>query len=140
MRWYLSVVFLFLVVLGLLARSGCKDKNTLLPGESPSTVVFPTRNVSFGVHVQTLFNQACALPSCHDDNSHAGGLSLTSYYNTVFSVPGIVVSKDPQNSILVMKIEGRGPAGDRMPPGPNALNQNQIDGIRTWIAEGAQNN
>ena len=140
MKLYLAVYLVFLILLVFLGQSGCKDTNTLVPGESPSTVVFPTRNVSFGVHVQTLFNQACALPTCHDDNSHAGGLSLTSYYNTVFAVPGIVVSKDPQNSILVMKIEGRGPSGDRMPPGPNPLNQNQIDGIRTWIAEGAQNN
>jgi hypothetical protein len=125
---------------GLLAQTGCKDKNTLVPGESPSTVLFPERNVSYEVHVQTLFNQACAFSSCHNDASHAGGLSLTSYYNTVFVDPGVVVMKDPQNSILVMKIEGRGPSGDRMPPGQNPLNQNQINGIRTWIAEGAQNN
>jgi hypothetical protein len=140
MRFHLAILVAIASLLGLLSLTGCKDKNSLVPGESPSTVVFPDRNVSFGVHVQTLFNQACALPTCHDDGSHAGGLSLTSYYNTVFAVPGIVVIKDPQNSILVMKIEGRGPTGDRMPPGPNPLNQNQINGIRTWIAEGAQNN
>ena len=140
MKLYVIIFAASLLILGLAGQTGCKDENTLLPGESPSTVVFPARNVTFGVHVQTLFNQACALPMCHDDNSHAGGLSLTSYYNTVFAVPGIVVSKDPQNSILIMKIEGRGPAGDRMPPGPNALNENQINGIRTWIAEGAANN
>ncbi len=124
----------------LIGATGCKDQNAVQPGESPSTVVFPERNVSFGVHVQTLFNQTCAIGLCHDDNTHAGGLSLTGYYNTVYAVPGIVVSKDPQNSILVMKIEGRGPTGDRMPPYANGLNQNQINGIRTWIAEGAQNN
>jgi hypothetical protein len=140
MKLYAAMVIAVVSFFGLLIQAGCKDKNTLVPGESPSTVVFPARNVSFGVHVQTLFNQACALSSCHDDGSHAGGLSLTSWYNTVLAVPGIVVIKDPQNSILVMKIEGRGPAGDRMPPGANALNQNQINGIRTWIAEGAQNN
>jgi hypothetical protein len=140
MKLLLALLAASTSLIGLLSLTGCKDKNTLAPGESPSTVVFPDRNVSYGVHVQTLFNQACALPMCHDDGSHAGGLSLTSYYKTVFAVPGIVVIKDPQNSILVMKIEGRGPTGDRMPPGANALNQNQINGIRTWIAEGAQNN
>lgn len=140
MKWYLAILALFLLSLGILSQNGCKDKNTLAPGESPSTVLFPTRNVSFGVHVQTLFNQACAFSPCHDDGTHAGGLSLTSYYNTVFAVPGIVVVGNPQNSILIMKIEGRGPTGDRMPPGANALNENQINGIRTWIAEGGQNN
>jgi hypothetical protein len=136
---FVSLIVISLAV-GLLVQTGCKDKNTLTPGESPSTVVFPERGVSYGVHVESLFNQACSLPTCHDDGSHAGGLSLTTYYNTVFAVPGIVVSKNPQNSILVMKIEGRGPSGDRMPPGQYPLNQNQINGIRTWIAEGAQNN
>jgi hypothetical protein len=140
MRLSLVVAVAVGLFAGLLVQSGCKDENTLVPGESPSTVLFPARDVSYGVHVQTLFNQACNFSGCHDDGSHAGGLSLTSYYNTVFAVPGIVVIKDPQNSILVMKIEGRGPAGNRMPPGPYPLNQNQINGIRTWIAEGAQNN
>lgn len=128
------------VACALLGISGCKDDPVLGEGESPSTVVFPPREVSYGVHVQTLFNQTCAIPSCHDDGTQAGGLSLTSHFNTVFAVPGIVISRDPANSILIMKIEGRGPGGERMPPGPNALNQNQINGIRTWIAEGAQNN
>lgn len=129
-----------LTALMLLIGSGCKDDSVLPDGESPSTVVFPTRAVSYQVHVQTLFNQTCAIPMCHNDGTQAGGLSLTSHYNTVYAVPGIVISGDPANSILVMKIEGRGPGGDRMPPGRNGLNQNQINGIRTWIAEGAQNN
>ncbi|MBP1647691.1 MAG: hypothetical protein H6Q30_1136 [Bacteroidetes bacterium] len=140
MKLRLGILIAGFILLGGLCQTGCKDEETLLPGESPSTVIFPERNVSFGVHVQTLFNQTCALASCHDDGSHAGGLALTSYYNTVFAVPGVVISKDPANSILVMKIEGRGPAGDRMPPFTNPLNQNQINGIRTWIAEGALNN
>ena len=140
MKLYLGILAIFLISLGILSQNGCKDKSTVGPGESPSNVLFPARNVSYGVHVQTLFNQACAFSPCHDDGTHAGGLSLTSYYNTVFAVPGIVLVGNPQNSILVMKIEGRGPAGDRMPPGANGLNQNQINGIRTWIAEGAQNN
>jgi hypothetical protein len=129
-----------LVILALAGQAGCKDENVVGEDESPSSVVFPARGISYGVHVQTLFTQTCAIPTCHDDGTRAGGLSLTSYYNTVFAVPGIVVSKDPANSILVMKIEGRGPTGDRMPPYRNGLNQNQINGIRTWIAEGAVNN
>jgi hypothetical protein len=38
-----------------------------------------------------------------------------------------------------MKIEGRAD-GARMPLNRNPLNQNQINGIRTWINEGAQRN
>jgi hypothetical protein len=37
-----------------------------------------------------------------------------------------------------VRIEGR--LGERMPPGGYPLNQNQINGLRAWIAEGAKNN
>jgi hypothetical protein len=40
--------------------------------------------------------------------------------------------------VLVLRIQGS--VGARMPPGQYPLNQNQIDGIRTWIAEGAKDN
>jgi hypothetical protein len=56
----------------------------------------------------------------------------------VLALPGVVVPNDPGNSGLVMRIEGS--IGARMPLNRNPLNQNQINGIRTWIAEGARNN
>jgi hypothetical protein len=40
---------------------------------------------------------------------------------------------------LIRRVEGQ--AGyPRMPPYTNMLNDNQINGLRTWIAEGAKNN
>jgi hypothetical protein len=65
-------------------------------------------------------------------------LKLTSYNEAVFQVPGVVVPGEPDQSTLVFRIEGR--VGVRMPPGPDPLDQNQINGIRTWVAEGAKNN
>ncbi len=117
--------------------SGCADE--VAPDEgSPSDVVFPATDVSYSVHVQPLFNQTCALAGCHDNGPHESPLRLTSYGNTVFGVPGVVVEGQPEQSILVLRIEGR--IGQRMPVNRNPLNQNQINGIRTWIAEGARDN
>jgi hypothetical protein len=121
----------------LLTLIACKEN---LPGEdgSPSNVVFPPNDVRYSLHVQPLFNQACALPACHDDGSNQSALRLTSYGDAVLAVPGIVVAGSPENSTLVIRIEGR--AGQPMPLFRNPLNQNQINGIRTWITEGAKNN
>jgi hypothetical protein len=116
---------------------GCKDQNNPVGGDSPSNVVFPARDVKYAEHVQVLFNQACNFGPCHGDGAHQSALTLTSWASTVVTTPGVVVPGDPQSSTLVLRIEGRLPV---MPPSGNPLNENQITGIRTWIAEGAKNN
>ena len=120
----------------LLAGAGCKGTGPTGPDGSPSTIVFPTSGVSYGAQVQPLFNQACNFSGCHD--AATTGLNLTSYEGARLSIPGIVVPKDPDHSVLVLRIQGS--VGARMPPGSYPLNQNQINGIRTWINEGANNN
>lgn len=115
----------------------CKDEVTDPEGGSPSDIVFPASNVSFQEHVQPLFNQTCALAGCHDDNQNER-VRLTSYGNLVFANPPVLVEGTPDQSLLVLRIEGR--LGQRMPLNRNPLNQNQINGIRAWVAEGARNN
>jgi hypothetical protein len=129
---------LFLVTLLGFTFSRCKDDVASGNGESPSNVVFPNDSVSYNAHVQVLFNQACARAGCHDGGSHQSDLRLTSYGNAVLAIPGIVVPNQPDQSVLVLRIEGR--VGTRMPLNLNPLNQNQISGIRRWIAAGALNN
>lgn len=126
---------LLLILLGI---AGCKDQNNPLIGDSPSDVVFPSSDVSYSAHVQRLFNQACALSGCHDDGVALNRVKLTSYDHLLFDMVGVVVRGKPEESELVLRIEGR--IGQRMPLNLNPLNQNQINGIRTWITEGAKNN
>jgi len=128
----LTVIVLSLVI------PACKDDNPVGEGGSPSNIVFPPANVSYQTHVQPLFNQACALSGCHDGSAPQGRVKLTEYGEVVIVKPGIVVPGDPDASELVRRIEGRGVL--RMPLNGNPLNQNQITGIRTWVAEGAKNN
>jgi polyvinyl alcohol dehydrogenase (cytochrome) len=47
-----------------------------------------------------------------------------------------VVPRDPDASLLVQKLEGTQPCGDRMPPTAE-LSGAQVDQVRAWIASGA---
>ena len=127
-----------LLLSSLFLAGGCKDENNPLNGDSPSSIVFPSSNVSYGQHVQPLFNQACALSGCHGDGPQQSSLSLTSYDKLMFGGTLVVVRGQPEQSMLVMRIEGR--VGARMPSVQRPLNQNQITGIRAWIGEGAKHN
>lgn len=139
MVWRASVrVCLVVSAATLLITGGCKDSNNPITGDSPSNIVFPASNVKFGIHVLPLFNQACNYVGCHDDGQHQSALKLTTYDNAVRQLPGVVVPGNPDGSVLVLRIQGS--VGTRMPPNGNPLNQNQINGIRAWIAEGANNN
>ncbi|MFN0157958.1 MAG: hypothetical protein ACKVRP_07790 [Bacteroidota bacterium] len=129
-------LFEFCLAALVAVSSGCKDDVTG-DGGSPSNIVFPLTDVSYSVHVQPLFNQTCALAGCHDDAT-PDRARLTSHTNVLFANPQIVVEGSPDQSILVLRIEGR--LGQNMPLNRNPLNQNQINGIRAWIAEGARNN
>jgi hypothetical protein len=94
--------------------------------------------VSYSGQVQPLFNQACNASGCHDDGTQTNALVLTSYGKAVLTITGVVIPGKPDASTLVLRIQGS--VGARMPPGAYPLNQNQINGIRTWIVEGAKNN
>ena len=116
----------------------CKGSAPTGPGGSPSTIIFPANGVSYSAQVQPLFDQACNASGCHGNGTQTNALVLTSYGAAVLTLPGIVVPKNPDGSTLVKRIQGSLPP--QMPPGTYTLNTNQINGIRTWIVEGAKNN
>ena len=127
---FLSCAFAVIVFL-----TACDD--TIKVTDLDNTVI-PSSKVSYSKYIQPVFTAKCANAGCHDDQNQAGGLSLTSWTNATadFQVvaPGI-----PQNSKLIWRITGS--SGTLMPPiGYWALTKNQIDGITTWVKEGAKNN
>jgi len=120
----------------------CKDD---VSGGGTADIVFPAANVSYGKHVQPLFDRGCAMGGCHGpDTFGERGYSLDTYQHATSRV-GIILSCFPnepcntENSILIRRIEGL----DQLPRMPlilPALNANQINGMKQWIREGAQNN
>jgi hypothetical protein len=95
----------------------------------------PDSNVSYARHIAPVFEVKCV--PCHNDGRSDGGVNLSSWSNVVRD-PSIVFPGSDSTSILVWTIE-RIPPYPPMPP-QEWLKRNHIDGIRTWIREGAQNN
>ncbi|MBN1448247.1 MAG: hypothetical protein JXA28_09985 [Bacteroidetes bacterium] len=132
MRKSLMLLGLLLVVVLPAAAPSCDDDG-LGPGDD---VVFPEEDISYAAHVQPYFNLRCANYGCHEDQTRAGNLSLTSYV-ALTERPGVVIPFDAESSLLMQKIDGRLPHPIEV---PILINENQLGGIRTWINEGAKNN
>ncbi|MFZ0389166.1 MAG: hypothetical protein WAN36_01820, partial [Calditrichia bacterium] len=101
--------------------------------------------------IQTnIFNQSCAVSGCHTGSGAPLGLDLSEgrAEPNLINVPSKQVPSfmrirpgDPDNSYLVLKIEGdQQIQGERMPRGRSPLPQEQIDIIRQWIANLAVGN
>ena len=132
MKGPLLILAMVLVVAFGISLSACDDSGTR-PGDE---IVFPDSDVSYAAHVQPFFNLRCANYGCHEDQTRAGNLSLTSYVSTT-ERPGVVVSGDADASLLMQKIDGRLPHPIEV---PIIISENQLKGIRTWINEGAKHN
>jgi len=129
-----SIILLFVASVAFLS---CDDT---LNESNIDDVIIPDKNVSYNEYIQPVLTIKCSTSGCHNDESMAGGYSVTSWSNVV--TPGIVNPGNVETSILVWRIEGIGV--EIMPPIGNLLSkpltENQVEGIKTWIEEGAKSN
>ncbi len=134
MKYIININFILLFVI-IIVLQACKDKIT------DSNIDIPSENVSYSQHIQPIFNQKCTTSGCHNDSERAGGLSLTTYANTV-SDPSIVFPGEPNLSKLIWAIDGNSGAEPMPPLGATVapMNENEVEGVKTWIKEGAQAN
>jgi hypothetical protein len=135
-KHYVKYFLILFAIVIIIVSQNCKDSIT---SSNVDNIVMPDSGVSYSQHIFPVFNAKCV--NCHGVGTTEAGLDLTTWSGTVAN-PSIVFPGEPDNSRLVWSIEGR-PGFPTMPPvgSPYApLNQNQINGVRTWIAEGALNN
>ena len=120
-----------------------------------STSTQPVLSSKFSDIQKQTFSGSCAIGGCHDAASQKSLLCLTkdSCYSqlmdhTIQALQGtrkftkLVYPGKPDSSFLVYKLtisQTTTEYGSPMPQGFKPLPQNQIDAIRTWIANGAQN-
>ena len=106
------------------------------PGPGPG----PEERVDFVGDIQPIINANCAVAGCHVPDG-IGPMSLVA--DVAFEEllnPGIpfqprVIPGNPENSIIVERLEGR--LQPQMPLDQDPLPQEEIALIRRWIAEGA---
>lgn len=126
--------YLFIILLFSLFIISCKDTGVDVDEKN-----IPPTNVSFSLDIQPVLERHCV--PCHNESTKEGELSLSSYAN-ITRDPGVVFPGEPGNSRLVWRIDPKygmplmPPIGSPYKP----LNSNQVEGIKTWIKEGALNN
>lgn len=131
----LFILSVLVLLTPVFLTTGCKDSIT---AEDLDKVVIPDKDVSYNQYIQPVFNLKCNNAGCHNDETRAGGLSLTSWTNTTADL-AVVYPTKPENSTLAIFIQPT--SSNPMPPaGYRPLTENQMKGIITWIKEGAKNN
>lgn len=95
--------------------------------------------ISYAQDVQPIFNARCVV--CHGASGGVNLSSFTALNNSVGNLYGneVLVPGDADASGLYDKLLPTPRLGSRMPQG-SSLTGNEIETIRAWINEGAQNN
>ena len=115
----------------------CKEQTT---EEYKDTIVFPEKDISFTKHMEPLFMQKCAISYCHTSGSPYTALDLTTpnaWNNLMYYQYGTLVVAKDTNCVLLQRLKGILP---RMPKDRDPLNDNQLNGVKQWILEGAKYN
>ena len=150
LRCFLSLPLVLVLALGVAACSEdsppaptTPTPTTPAPTEPDPDTLMPTLS-----SIQSLvFTPQCVM--CHGDDVAEAGLNLedgTSFASLV-NVPStqvaldLVEPNDAENSYLIHKLDGRdGIVGDRMPYDAEFLSEADIEVIKQWINDGAQDN
>ena len=127
-KYFIILILTFIVIVA----QSCDDT---LTSSDINNLVMPDSNVSYKAHIAPVFEIKCV--PCHNSQRSEAGLDLSSWVNATRD-PTIIFPGSDSTSILVFSIE-RIPPYAPMPPS-EWLQRNHINGIRTWIREGAQNN
>lgn len=140
MKYILMHLFLSL----LLLNASCRHDPIYPPGYDPSKNPISTGlpcnpdTAYFVNDILPIMISNCAMSGCHDAQTKADGVQLTSYATIMQS--GTVRAGDPNESDLYeVLIESRDDKRMPQPPYPR-LDAAKIELVRKWIQQGAQNN
>ena len=93
--------------------------------------------IYFNLQVLPILQSNCAFSGCHDVASHQDGVILENY-DYVMQTAEVVPFDLGESELYEVLVEND--LDDRMPPPPtNAMSNDQINIIATWILQGAEN-
>jgi hypothetical protein len=120
------------ILLLIVFTVGCKD-NPKGPDDNPEL-----ENVSYASQVRPILQQHGCI-GCHGGENNLFVDSVAGLLQGGLNGPAV----NPGNaneSLIIRKMSPNPPFGDRMPLGGLPVPESQINVIRVWINEGAQNN
>lgn len=126
------IIFIFLTIsIGFIACNSSTDPNY-------KDLDFPTEGeVSYRYDVEPFLRVRCAYAGCHSTTHKAGGMDLTNWFS-LMSIPGFINTDKVESSLFLQVVNG---------DNPHLINlmlikvrQNQIDGVKRWLEQGALNN
>ena len=123
---------IFLIFIISITLNSCSD-NIIT---SPDQIIFPQENVSYQQQVRPLLELTCAFSNCHDSETAAAGVDVTSYFQLT-SRAGLIIPGRPDNSLLIQILEGK---QGHLLTFQNIITDAQKKGVRQWVLEGALNN
>src|SRR5207247_4616105 len=110
-------------------------------GQVNTSQFVPAVEVSFKTDILRIFTnngaKTCAQSGCHLGTRAAAGMSLEAAkaYKNIVNVRNRIVPGDPDSSLLYQQVES-----GRMPQRGGSLDDADIELLRNWILQGAQNN
>lgn len=142
-----ATVFLGLLCLVVVIQTACGGSATAPTGVTPTSSASSGQSAGLSAIQTQIFTPKCV--GCHGNVVRQAGLNLASgsSFLSLVNVKStetsltLVIPSDPDESYLLHKLEGRSDiVGNRMPQGGPFLTTVEVDLIKQWISDGAQNN
>ncbi len=109
------------------------------PDPPPTTGTCDPDSVYFQNQILPILVSNCTESGCHNALDQQDDVVLVSYQSLVSTVENATQNDFNENKLMRVLLEND--LEDRMPPSPKpALPQVQIDLLKTWLAQGGQNN
>lgn len=138
-------LFLSITVFSFWGLLACKHDpfiqptNSNTPDNPIATGFCDPDSVYFQNHILPILVSNCTESGCHNPIDRQEGVVLDSYQNLVSTVENATQNDLHENKLMRAVLETD--LEDRMPPSPKpALSTMQIDLLKTWLGQGAQNN
>lgn len=129
-----NLISLILILIGFSVIFSCNSSTD----SNFTDLDFPEEGqVSYISHVEPFLRVRCSYAGCHSTTHLAGGMDLTNWFS-IISIPGFINTDKIESSLFLQVVNGENP--HLMNLMLIRVRDNQVNGIKRWIEQGALNN